>query len=240
MLDAWWPTGDPRAALVVVVHGGFWRDGVDRTHTGEECAALAADGFVVAAIEYRRSGGAGGWPATLDDVRAALDAAPSLVAGAAPEGVAVPTDRVVLVGHSAGGHLVGWAVGGGRVPTGVVAAISLGGVLDLAVAYDLRLGDDGRSSAVEALLGGSPSDVPERYAAADPARLGAPGVPVLVLQGGRDDVVPPAVGDAYAAASGQEQLLLPDAEHMDLVDPSSAAWPEVIASVRRAAAEAGK
>ena len=57
-------------------------------------------------IEYRRVGlrAGGGWPATFDDVSAAIDHLAELDA---------PLDlaRVAAVGHSAGGHLALWAAG---------------------------------------------------------------------------------------------------------------------------------
>src|SRR5947208_16463915 len=64
------------APIVVVIHGGFWRAAYDRAHTGPMATALAAGGYVVAIPEYRRIG----WPGTLDDVAAALDAVPDLLA----------------------------------------------------------------------------------------------------------------------------------------------------------------
>ena len=51
-------------------------------------------------MEYRRVGNGGGFPATFDDVAAAID----LLADAD-----VDTSTVVTLGHSAGGHLATWA-----------------------------------------------------------------------------------------------------------------------------------
>jgi acetyl esterase/lipase len=91
------------APLVVMIHGGFWRAAYDRTHTGPLTSALAAAGYVVAIPEFRRTGQeGGGWPGTFDDVTAALDAVPRLLAP-------YSEDPPVLLGHSAGGHLAVWA-----------------------------------------------------------------------------------------------------------------------------------
>src|SRR3954465_4460573 len=68
------------APLVVMLHGGFWRAEYDRMHTGPMTAALASAGYVGAGREFRRSGAGGGWPGTFDDVAAALDAVPGLLA----------------------------------------------------------------------------------------------------------------------------------------------------------------
>ncbi|HEY3535496.1 MAG TPA: alpha/beta hydrolase, partial [Pedococcus sp.] len=55
----------PRGLGVVVVHGGFWREGYDRGHAGPQAQALADAGYPTAVVEYRRTGMAGGgWPGT--------------------------------------------------------------------------------------------------------------------------------------------------------------------------------
>src|SRR4051794_31839723 len=47
--------GDGRPApLVVVFHGGVWRQRVDRRHISPFAASLARRGFAVASVEYRR------------------------------------------------------------------------------------------------------------------------------------------------------------------------------------------
>ena len=234
--DVRWPstTGAGPAPLVVVVHGGFWRAGTDRQHTGPQSVGLAAAGFAVAAIEYRRSGQeGGGWPGTFEDVEAAVAEVPGLVAEAAARvDVGVDTGRTVLLGHSAGGHLVAWLAV--RQREDVVGAVSLGGVLDLSAAYRLRLDAGPGPSAVEALLGGGPADVPDRYATADPTRLPAPAVPVEALHGTADDVVPAELSRAYAAATGASLRLLDGVDHFGPIDPRSGAWPETVAAIRRA------
>jgi acetyl esterase/lipase len=225
----WGPAGGP---LVIVVHGGFWRAGFDRHHTGAQCVGLVEAGFTVAAIEYRRTGmPGGGWPGTLDDVLAAVRAVPALVREAAASARrAVATDATVLVGHSAGGHLVAWAAT--HPLPDVVGAVSLAGVLDLALAADLDPGPDG--TAVQALLGGRPDDVPDRAAAADPTRLGRPVVAVVAVHGDADTTVPVQVSRSYAAATGQRLVELAGVDHFAVIDPRSAAWPEVIGAVRSA------
>ena len=109
--DLFLPPADPGAAgvpLIVFLHGGFWRAAYDRKHARPLAEALAAAGLAVCVPEYRRVGqDGGGWPGTFDDVRAAVERLPDLVAGAtAGRADAI---RPVLAGHSAGGHLApGW------------------------------------------------------------------------------------------------------------------------------------
>jgi acetyl esterase/lipase len=231
------------AALVVVVHGGFWKAEWDRAHVAPQSAGLVAAGHVVATVEYRRVRMAGGgWPGTLDDVALLTDAVPALVAAALPG--RIDPAGTVLIGHSAGGHLVTWAASRHRLPTSSpwhradplpVGVVALAGVLDLGLAAALRLG----GGATQALLGGEPAAFPARYAVADPARLLPTGVPTVLVHGTQDEAVPLDVSRSYAAAAaaaGQQVTLheLAGADHMALIDPASPAWPAVLAAITEA------
>ena len=161
------------APLVLFLHGGFWRATYDRAHTGPLAEALTADGFAVCAPEFRRTGQpGGGWPGTFDDVAAAVDALPGLVSKAAAG--RVDPGRLLLAGHSAGGHLALWTASRHRLPPGtpwsaptssIQAVVALAAVSDLSACYRLRLG----SGAVADLLGGGPNTHGGRYA--QPTRL---------------------------------------------------------------------
>lgn len=222
------PDGAVKDTGVVVVHGGFWRERFDRTHAGCQAQAFADAGHPVAVLEYRRTGmPGGGWPGTGDDVAAAvaaLRADPDL-----PE-------QLVLVGHSAGGHLVTWAA---SQPWGadLAGVVSLAGVVDLRAAFDQRLGD----GAVEAFMGGAPQALPEAYAAADPS-LHVPRAPVALVHGADDDVVPAAISRSYAERVGEVPGAAPVAlevvegcEHFGLIDPEHPAFAVVLAAVSRLA-----
>jgi acetyl esterase/lipase len=220
--------------LVVFIHGGFWRAVWDRTHAGPLAAALSALGYPVACLEYRRVGQAGGgWPGTFDDVDAGVRGLPELLAVAIAERGGEPLDatRPILMGHSAGGQLALWAghrMGADRT-RGVVA---LAPVADLTKAYQRRLGN----GAVAELLGGGPADVPERYAAADPAANLPLGVPAVVVHGDQDEDVPVDVGADFVAraerAGARVSLRrLPGVDHLALIDPLTPAWAEVIAAL---------
>lgn len=222
VLDVHLPTSTAPAPLVVLVHGGFWRQRWDRRHVRPLAAAFTALGVVVAVPEYRRTGGGGGWPATFDDVREAVRRIPGLLAS-----IGVQTTTTTLVGHSAGGQLVLWLateeLGGDRV-------VGLAPVADLAYAAERRLGD----GAVLDLLGGTPTERPDRYAAADPAvRLGnRPEADVVVVHGDRDAHVP---AESSRRLVGRHPWIgyreLAGVEHFGLIDPLSAAWPTVRAAV---------
>jgi acetyl esterase/lipase len=235
-----------RALFAMFLHGGFWRAQHGREHTAPLAEALAAAGFVVCAPEYRRSGQrGGGWPGTFDDVAAAVNRLPGLVADAT-SGL-IDQAAMVLAGHSAGGHLALWAASRHRLPPGSpwraepmrrCGVVALAAVSDLTACHRMRLG--GRAAA--ALMGGGPGRFADRYAVADPSLL-LPllipaGMPVRLLHGTAGYIVPAQMSAGYAAratAAGDAQIdcaLLPDAGHFDLIDPLSAAWPAVLAAFR--------
>jgi len=65
------PPGSAPKPLVIFIHGGFWMAEWDRAHAAPLAAGLAADGYPVASLEFRRVGmPGGGWPGTFDDVAA--------------------------------------------------------------------------------------------------------------------------------------------------------------------------
>lgn len=226
---------------MIFVHGGFWRSAYDRAHTGPLAAALAAEGFAVCTPEYRRVGqDGGGWPGTFDDVAAAVDLLPGLAASATG-GLADPA-RVVLGGHSAGGHLALWAASRHRLPAGspwraerpsAAGVIGLAAVSELAVCHEWGLG----RGAAAALMGGGPRDRPDRYAVADPAVLLPGGVPARLLHGTADDNVPCQMSVDYAAlarAAGDviDCEVLVGSDHFAVIDPLSSVWPRVVAAFR--------
>ena len=190
----------------MLIHGGFWR----RPYGRRLMVGLARDvvqhGWAAWNIEYRRVGQqGGGWPGTLEDVAAAVDALADLDALA---GLDVPLDleRVVAVGHSAGGHLALWLASRPGLPAGtpgaaprvtVAAAVSLAGVADLVAGADEGLGRD----ACQELLGGGPDDVPDRYAMASPMARLPLAVPLLAVHGDADDRVPISQSETFVAAA---------------------------------------
>lgn len=213
--------------VVVVVHGGFWRQRWDRTTATPLARDLAARGYLGWNVEYRRVGqDGGGWPGTLDDVAAAVDALADVEEA--------DTERVVTVGHSAGGHLALWLAAREEPRVRVGAAVSLAGVADLESGARAELGD----GAVSELLGGGPDVVPERYARASPAALLPLGVPQVLVHGARDEVVPPQQSRDYAeraraAGDDVELVELPGADHFDVIDPDHDAWAAVLARLPR-------
>lgn len=211
----WWePDGEPPFPLVVLVHGGYWRPDYDLTLEHDVAADLRDHGFLVWNVDYAPAGSS--WPQTLLDVATAYDH------GAGDP--RVDPARVAVVGHSAGGHLALWLGSrGAGTPAGPpvvppALCVAQAPVACLALGWEQRLGD----GAVELLVGGSPAQVPERYADADPLALLPVTTPVVLLHGADDDTVPVSQSRHYADASGARLRVVPGG-HYEHLDPTSAA-----------------
>ncbi|WP_409470687.1 alpha/beta hydrolase [Streptomyces sp. HC307] len=261
VIDFYAPRGEAGpggpAPLVVVLHGGAWRAPYDRRHVTPFADFLAQRGFAAANIEYRRGaeGGAGGsgsaegagpvagrWPDTFDDVAAALDALPALVREALPQ---ADPRRIVLTGHSAGGHLALWAAARHVLPADATwrteRPAPLRGVVALAPIADFAIAEklDVCGGAARQLLGGE-EHFAERRPYADPALLLPTGIATTLVQGRADIVVPQAVGESYADAAAKAGevvglTLLEDVGHFPLIDPAAEACAVVAAEIAQLA-----
>jgi acetyl esterase/lipase len=226
------PRGRGAVPVAVVLHGGFWRAAYGVELARPLAADLAGAGWAAVAVEYRRVGAGGGWPATLTDVAAAVDSLADLSGHPRVAG-RLDLSRVAVVGHSAGGHLAAWAAGRQRLRAGapgaepvvrVTDAVLQAGVVDLGGALVAHLGD----GAVRDFLGEPPGEHPARLAVADPVRLLPTGARVLCVHGAGDDVVPLRQSERYAAAAraagdAVEVRVVPG-DHMHLIEPGGNAW----------------
>jgi acetyl esterase/lipase len=211
-------TGGP-VPVIVHVHGGGWRRG-SRRHPLPVLGAdfydrLAAQGFAVAAIDYRLSGEAR-FPAPLDDVRTAIGWVQDNAAA-----YGLDASQVFLWGDSAGGHLALMAGLTGAKVQGVVAWFP---VTDLArlpddVADAGGVPDRGPGSREALLLGAPAQSVPDLAREASPiTHASAAAPPVLLMHGAADDMVPAAqsvrLAEALAQAGTEVELkLVPGATH---------------------------
>jgi len=225
--------------VVVFIHGGCWLSAFDITHAGSLEQAIADSGFAVWSLEYRRVGNdGGGWPGTFQDIGLGTDYVRTLASK-----YSLDLNRVVVAGHSAGGEFALWVAARKKIPTSselyVANPLPVRGVFGLAPAPDLEglhaAGVCG--SVIDKLMGGSPADRADRYAAASPMKLAPVGVPQTLIVGARDRSWAP-IGRAYyarAQAMGDSAVTLieaPDAGHFELVAPKTTTWPIVIRELK--------
>ena len=247
--DLWLPshTVTQRPPLVVFLHGGWWKSAYDLEYAGHLCQALKTVGIASWSVEYRRVGSTGGgWPTTFQDVAAGFDHVATLA-----KSYPLDLNRVIAMGHSAGGHLAFWLAGRQHIPrTSPIydpqPKIRLNGLIALAGAVDLRLTCDlsGYSTfahdrqEVHSLMGGPPSEFQDRYRAGNPGDLLPMSVPQILIQGTEDGQIPPQLPTRWAELAQHQGdqvtvTIVPGADHFDVVDPQSETWPRVQAAVLR-------
>lgn len=222
----WWvPPVEGSLPLVVLIHGGYWRDSYDLSLENAVAADLSGRGYLVWNIDYAPSSVP--WPATLTDAAAAYDFA---FTGAFAS--RINQGRVAVVGHSAGGHLALWLASRGRLPAGAPGAgphvtpslaVPQAPVASFVNAAKLGLG----GGAVDALLGGSPSSVPDREAAADPLVLAPSGVRTVLVHGVDDAIVPMSQSEDYLAVAQDCTLVRVPGDHFTHLDPKTKACEEL-------------
>ena len=230
------PDGKGPWPVAALLHGGFWRAQYGRKLMRPLCADLAARGWAAWNVEYRRLGrlSGGGYPRTLDDVAAAVDHLADLPAHQPKECQPLfMLDRVVAIGHSAGGQLAAWLATRDEPRVRVTGVVCQAGVVDLRLASELGLS----RGVVQRFLGGTPVSVPRRYAAASPAERLPLGVPLLLTHGGHDDIVPPLMSERFAAAAraagdAVDVVVEPGADHLGHLDPADPLWRAVTEWIR--------
>jgi acetyl esterase/lipase len=235
------PKGTGNYPVAILIHGGFWRNPFDLTLMRPLAHDLVKRGIAIWNIEYRRIGDpGGGWPGTLLDVAQAADYVSTIAST-----YRLDPQRIIAIGHSAGGHLACWLAARQRLPEGsplkrinaplaLRGAISLAGVVDLVQSERLHLG----KHAARELLGGKPEQLPERYQEASPAALLPLGIPQILVHGTSDDRVPLLVSQDYtqkARAAGDQVTLIevPDTTHLDVIDPTSSAWQQTLVAMQQ-------
>lgn len=187
--------------LVVLVHGGFWRNewALDTMET--LAADLTERGFDTLNIEYRRIGAGGGWPGAGHDVQTALETTGRLGY----------SEVAAVIGHSAGAQLALWAMPRSDVAVGRL--IALAPVTDLTM--HAEAGGPGSAEARSLLDDGAPPG---------PGPVSAP---ILVVHG-REDRQVAFAQSAVFAQDAMVELMETEERHFGLLDPRRAHWGEVL------------
>ncbi len=179
------PEGPGPYAVAILIHGGCFLSMYNIEHNARFAEALTESGIAVWNLEYRRVGNeGGGWPGTFEDIAHGADHLRVLA-----KEYPIDLERVISIGHSAGGHLAWWGAARHRLaddgPIRFGHPISPKGVLALASVPDLAYLHEKRpcEGAVDGLVGGSPEDVPGHYAQASLVALVPLGLPQILING---------------------------------------------------------
>jgi acetyl esterase/lipase len=220
-LDLYRPRGSAPPGgwpAVVAFPGGGWR-WASRTQYGASVGQLAHAGFVVAVADYTYSSGKPGsraWPNNFIDARNAVRWVRSHA-----EALHIDSSAIAAEGVSSGSYLASLLAtypdgpitadapptdpASARTANGVSAqveaVVDFYGPVDLAALYGEAPRDD---PYLMTFLGGTPAEVPGRYAAASVNTYVGPGdPPFFIVQGTSDQTVVP----------GQSNLLAADLKH---------------------------
>ncbi|WP_438483526.1 alpha/beta hydrolase family protein [Oleiharenicola lentus] len=237
------PAGKGPHPVAIVIHGGCW---IERYASAPNTAALAdalrKEGVATFNIEYRRADQpGGGWPGTFLDVAAAADKLREIAAK-----YSLDLNRVITVGHSAGGHLGLWLAARPKLPktSEVYSAtpLKIHGVVPLGALGDLKQFQPVENEicgapVVTLLMGGSAAQWPVRYAQGSPRELLPIGAPMIFINGENETISPPRVAMLFvdaAAAAGDDAVMkvVPNVGHHECNSPESPSWPFVRAAVK--------
>ncbi|HEY7500226.1 MAG TPA: alpha/beta hydrolase [Vicinamibacterales bacterium] len=237
-------TGNAPYPVVMLVHGGCWANELPKLDPRAVtmdllrpmAAALAASGIATWNVEYRRIGDAGGgWPGSFEDLSRATDLLRDLAAKHR-----LDLKRLVVAGHSSGGHLAMWIAARPKLPPSsalyvknavpVKAVINLDGLAD-PVAFHPMESKVCPLPAMTRFFGGSPVEYPDRYRDGSPVPFLPLGVPQEFIGGslvrGLKDQI--AAYESAARAKGDVVTItaLDGAGHFDMLAPRSPHWKTV-------------
>ena len=238
VVDVWRPDAARFGAgphpAVVMIHGGCWQTAIaERDIMNWIADDLRAHGVGVWNIEYRGVDRGGGYPGTYLDVGAAAD---MFAAKRADYGFRTDAP-VVVIGHSAGGHLTLWlarraglAKGDalrGKTPLKVDLAISQGGLPDLR--SQMTLLDHGCGTEAAVKMAGAGQDKTE-FARTSPPEMPKGSARELQFNNDLDSIAPPSFGAAY----GAEMVVTKGEGHAELIAPETVSWGKQRAAILKA------
>lgn len=224
--------------VVVFVHGGGWSSSWSNGYTARLVEAVNNLGVATWDLEFRRMGNTGGgWPGTFQDVALGTDYLRTLA-------TRFPLDlsRVIVAGHSSGGHLVAWLAGRHRLatdsplykpdPLKPAGVLSLAGIPDL----DGALVRGNRTDVLQLLGVSSRDEALGRFDDASPIATLPHGTREIHIVGTLDNPWRIAITQDYASLARSmgervEVVLLDGANHFDVVDPCGPAWPAIARAV---------
>jgi len=236
VVDVWRPKGQEPHPVVVMIHGGCWQTEIATRDIMNYIANdLRKDGIGVWNIEYRGVDRGGGYPGTYLDVGTAADLL-------AVEGKTMGADlsKIIVIGHSAGGHLALWLAARQALPQGeplrgadplrIDAAISQAGIADLRAAMT-RKGHACGTDAPKAMAGNA-------FALTSPPEMPVSTAAQFQFHTDKDRIAPPGYAHAYAADMAKRGVTVdtqvhgPEG-HVELIAPASRSWAAQKAMIKQ-------
>ena len=211
----WLPKGNNNGT-VIFIHGGCWMNEYDIEHAHAFATGLASAGYAVWSLEYRRTGDlGGGWPGTFMDIISGINKLSDLGK------FDLNMERLVLMGHSAGGHLA--ILAGARSDLLELKPSLVLGLAAITNVETYARGTNSCQKSASAFMGGGPDELPDMYEEAQPANHEVDPNTVL-LYGSVDQIVPAA----QALLPGARPLRHESAGHFDWIHPGTDAFRTIL------------
>ena len=239
------PSSQGPHPVAIVIHGGCWMAklgtmdprAVAIDNMRPLAHAITEAGIATWNIEYRRLGDpGGGWPGSFRDVAEAADFLKVIAVNRH-----LDLDRVVSIGHSAGGHFALWLAARHQIakdsdlyspsPLKITGVVALDGPGDLKASLAIQQPVCG-GPVITNLIGGSPEQQPDRFRAASPIELLPLGARQVFLAGRMFGPQAPGYEAAAKKAGDSIEVSVSDAGHFVFIDPASSMWPTVLKSVK--------
>lgn len=230
LVDVWKPEGQEPVPAILMIHGGCWQTEIaERDIMNWIADDLRRHGVGVWNIEYRGVDEGGGYPNTYLDVAQAADLFRDRAAD-----YGFQTKKMIVIGHSAGGHLALWLANRPKIPASEVirgstpihidVAISQGGLPDLQAAS----GRDGHPCGTDAPFAMMGAERRLTKVTSPPEMLPGDARQIL-FHNSLDRIAPPKFAQAYIDAvrpnNVDVKLIETPAEgHVELVAPDSKSW----------------
>ena len=228
-------------AVAILVHGGCWMDrlpGAEPRITTFEllrplASALTEDGLATWNIEYRRVGNpGGGWPNTYLDLSQGTDFLRTIATR-----FNLDLKRVVVAGHSSGGQFALWIAARSTLsasspiyskdPLRMKAAINIDGPSDIGFFQPQETKTCG-APVITTLMGGKPSEVPERYRDGSIHASTVLAIPQKIVIGGLLKGFPEKyVEESKAQGNDVAAVPLEGSNHFDMLDPATS-WGKTL------------
>jgi acetyl esterase/lipase len=219
-----WVGESEKQPLVVIIHGGCWVSTIaDYQFMEPFASALSEAGYSTYNLEYRSLGDSGGgYPGTFEDIINGIN-----YLGELSKSYPIDLNKVIITGHSAGGHLALWSAFSKQLKFKPKGIISLAGIVDL-ISYLEREGKRCGSN-VDELMGGLPEELKERYIEFSPEFQADFSQQISLVHGKVDPIVPYSHIQSFekkGKLNGQnfKSIGIDEAGHFELVIPQGKSW----------------
>lgn len=217
------PQGKGPFPLAVLYHGGCWAGMGGTANLAALASFLAKNGIATWSPSYRELGSDGGWPNTFTDWAQGLGYVNALARD-------YPLDltRITLMGHSAGVTPAVWLASGDKgdaVVTGELPKVRAVVALDGPLALGSLVGPDAMicgAPVIAPLVGGTPAEMPGRYAMLDPVTNPPLVKRLLVVDGSLPNPDPAMLAALRAQGIAVEVIAVDQQRHFNLLVPGTA------------------